>query len=150
METIAKELDLLIENHRAALENIPTHLMEIKPSPFKWSKKEVMGHLIDSAENNIRRFITAQYEDSPHIVYNQDKWNGINGYQHWSTGNIIQLWYLLNKQICSILKNMPAGVKYRLCRTENVHTLEWLADDYLKHLRHHLHQVLDLNPVSYP
>lgn len=150
MQAAAQDLESFLLQHIDRLRNIPADEMAVKPSPYKWSKKEIMGHLIDSAQNNIRRFIIAQYEDSPQVVYNQDKWNAMNGYQQWVTEDIINLWYLLNKQICTILVNMPPGVKYRVCRTENVYTIEWLAIDYVKHLRHHVHQVLELEPVPYP
>jgi hypothetical protein len=58
--------------------------------------------------NNIRRFIVAQYEDNPLIKYNQDKWVVINNYQHTDSSFLIQLWYLLNKQIIGILQNTTA------------------------------------------
>ncbi|MBM3416534.1 MAG: hypothetical protein FJY20_08810 [Bacteroidetes bacterium] len=63
---------------------------------------------------------------------------------------MISLWYLLNKQICQILHNMPEEMYLRSCMTEEMHTLEWLATDYVKHLQHHLHAVLKLEPVAYP
>ena len=106
--------------------------------------------MIDSAQNNIRRFIISQYEESPHIVYRQDIWVSLSGYQHWNSNDLIELWFLLNKQICTILENMPKGMSERKCLTEQLHTLEWLADDYIEHLSHHLHQVLNLEPVAYP
>ncbi len=106
--------------------------------------------MIDSAENNIRRFIVAQYEESPTIIYNQDKWVSVNNYQQWDTQNLIQLWYLLNKQIAGILKNTSDDIAQRTVQSEVLHSIEWLAQDYIKHLKHHLHQVLNLEPVAYP
>ncbi len=119
-------------------------------SPVKWSKKEIMGHLIDSAQNNIRRFIVTPYEDIPTIVYKQDDWVRINNYQSASLEELIQLWYLLNRQIVSILKNISDDSLQRTCQTDSIHNIEWLAKDYIKHMKHHLHQVLDLTPVAYP
>ena len=150
MQSIAFELEAVIDQHLPALRAMLKEKMAYKPSPSKLSKKEIMGHMIDSAQNNIRRFIVTQYEDTPHIVYKQDNWVSLSGYQHWNTKDLADLWYLLNKQICSILENMPAGIAERKCLTEELHTLEWLADDYIKHLSHHLHQVLDIEPVAYP
>ncbi len=150
MRTIANELETFIDLHLQNLRSVPTDEMKSKPSPSKWSKKEIMGHLIDSAENNIRRFVVAQYEDSPYIVYNQDKWVTIANYQEWEDAAIIDLWYLLNKQACRILENTSPENGERQCLTQELHTLEWLATDYVKHLRHHVHQVLGLEPVPYP
>mgnify|MGYP001584903545 FL=1 len=84
------------------------------------------------------------------IVYNQEKWVTIVGYQQWSTNDLIDLWYLLNRQICEILKNTSSETAQRQCRAPELHTIEWLAQDYIKHLKHHLHQVLELEPVTYP
>ena len=150
MRSIAYELEAVVDQHTAALHAILKEKMSYKPSPEKWSKKEIMGHLVDSAQNNIRRFLVAQYEETPTIVYDQDKWVAVSNYQNSDTTDIINLWQLLNKHIATILKNMTVETGQRECRTQEVHSLEWLAQDYIKHLRHHLHQVLDLEPVAYP
>jgi hypothetical protein len=150
MKQIASELETLINQHLAALHSLSGNEFSFRPLPGKWSKKEIIGHLIDSAESNIRRFVTAQYEENPTIVYNQDKWVAIANYQQWNTGDLINLWYLLNKQICEILKNTSMETAQRTCMTHELHSIEWLAIDYIKHLRHHIHQVLELEPVPYP
>jgi DinB superfamily len=150
MQDIALDLESTINQHFNALGNIPEDTMIYKPAPGKWSKKEIIGHLIDSAESNIRRFVVAQYEEKPHIVYNQDKWVQLCNYQQWKTTDLVMLWYLLNKQICAILKNTPTGLAGRQVQTESLNSIEWLAKDYIKHLSHHLHQVLELEPIAYP
>jgi hypothetical protein len=150
MQAIAGELEAFISLHKAALLAMPGEKMGFKSSLLKWSRKEIMGHLVDSAQTNIRRFIVAQYEENPIIVYNQDKWVAIANYQHWDTAAIIGLWYSLNKQIIEILKNTTAEMAARTCQTQELHSIEWLANDYIKHLRHHVHQVLELEAVPYP
>lgn len=147
---ISSDLVKYIDQHVNALNLIPENEFAFKPIPSKWSKKEIMGHLVDSAMTNIRRFIGAQYENEPHIVYNQDKWVSFSDYQGYNSSALIQLWYSLNKHLVHVLKNIPEENMYLKCKTEDVHTLGWLAEDYLKHLKHHLHQVLQLEPVSYP
>ena len=149
MQTIALDLETIIDRHLPALKAIPESEYTFKPSPEKWSKKEILGHLIDSAQSNIRRFILAQYEDEPKIIYNQDKWVAIANYQQWDIADLINLWYLLNRQISIILKNTPSEMYQRKCLTQSMHTIEWLAKDYIKHLLHHLHVVLNLEPVAY-
>jgi len=150
MQTIASQLKTFIDHHIDALKLLPESELVFKSAPGKWSKKEIIGHLIDSAQSNIRRFVVAQYEDSPFIVYSQDKWVTIANYQQWNTSELINLWYLLNKQACEILKNTSAETGQRKCQTQELHSIEWLAIDYIKHLRHHIHQVLELEPVAYP
>jgi hypothetical protein len=150
MKTIATQLDNIINEHISALRFLIDDELKYKPSPAKWSRKEILGHIVDSAQNNIRRFIVAQYEENPKIVYNQDKWVTFSNYQEYKLADLVNLWYLLNKHIVVILKNMAEEMKQRKCQTETLHTLEWLAQDYIKHLKHHLHQVLELEPIAYP
>ena len=150
MKSRAAELEKIITRHLPALKSLPEEELAAKPSADKWSKKEVMGHLIDSAQSNIRRFVIAQYEENPSIVYNQEKWVAIANYQQWNSNDLIDLWHLLNKQICEILKNTSSETAQRQCMTGELHTIEWLAQDYIKHLEHHLYQVLELEPIPYP
>jgi DinB superfamily len=150
MKAIASELNKIIDDHLPSLRSIGQEVFHFKPSPAKWSKKEILGHLVDSAQNNIRRFIVAQYEDRPKIVYNQDRWVAITNYQQYQLADLIDLWYQLNKHICQVLTFMPVEVSKRQVQTEDLHDLRWLAEDYIRHLLHHLHQVLDLEPVAYP
>ena len=106
--------------------------------------------MIDSAQSNIRRFIVGQYEELPYIVYAQDKWVAISNYQNYPVADLIDLWYLINKHICIVLKNTSEENAANLVRTQEIHSIEWLAADYNKHLLHHLHHILDLQPVAYP
>lgn len=150
MNSTASELLRVVNEYLPQLNTLNEEQSFVKPLPNKWSKKEIIGHLIDSAQNNIRRFIVAQYEENPLIIYKQDNWVSINNYQSYSLNDLIQLWYLLNKQICSVLNNSSEEMLQRSCQTQSSHSIEWLARDYIKHLKHHLHQILDLTPVAYP
>lgn len=150
MENSIQQLQSILNNYVNPLESVYEEKWAYKPNPSKWSKKEILGHLIDSAQNNIRRFIVAQYQDNPKIVYAQDNWVAAANYQNYPTNDLINLWTLLNKHICTVLKNIPHGAEERLSQTSEVHSIKWLAEDYNKHLLHHLHQILDLEPVAYP
>ena len=150
MEKSIQQLQSIIDNYSGQLDSLHEDEWIHKPNPAKWSRKEVLGHLIDSAQNNIRRFIVAQYEDKPKIVYAQDNWVAAANYQNYVTKDLVDLWMLLNKHICMVLKNIPEGAEERLSETSEPHSIKWLAADYNKHLLHHLHQVLDLEPVAYP
>lgn len=150
MESLTSELNTIIDKHLPVLQFIKESEYNFKSSPAKWSKKEILGHLVDSAQNNIRRFIVAQYEFQPKIVYMQDKWVSITNYQDYSLPDLISLWYLLNKHLCHILKFVPQELNEKECMTEESHTLKWLAQDYTRHLLHHLHQILNTETVAYP
>lgn len=148
-ETIS-QLQSIIDNYSSLLTQIDPATFEAKPLPHKWSRKEELGHLIDSAQSNIRRFVVGQYEKQPHIVYNQDKWVAISNYQHYNNEDLVQLWVLLNKHICMILENTSSENAGRFVQTQELHSIEWLAQDYNKHLLHHLHHLLGLEPLAYP
>jgi hypothetical protein len=118
-----------------------------KPNPSKWSKKEVVGHLIDSAQNNLRRFVVGQYEETPpKITYDQDFWVTANGYQGMTQSDVIQFWRLINLRIAEIWKNMDQKNYSKNTDTGKnqvqLHTLEWLAADYNKHMKHHINQII--------
>src|ERR1700755_896410 len=103
MQATIENLGKIIGNYSVRLGAVPEDVYIHRPGPGKWSKKEILGHLVDSAQNNIRRFVVAQYEDSPQIVYDQDKWVGLAGYSDYPTRDLVNLWILLNRHICHVL-----------------------------------------------
>lgn len=147
VKQIAAELRQIITTHSTAFASLPEADFSDKANPEKWSKKEVVGHLVDSAQNNLRRFIVGQYDSvSPHIVYDQNFWVSANGYQQMTSLDVIVLWTLVNFRICAVLENMPEANYKKTCNTgkgsEQLYTLEWLAQDYVKHMKHHVNQVI--------
>lgn len=90
-------------------ETIPQLLLKIdevefskKPAPNKWSKKEILGHLIDSAANNHQRFVRVQFEDVPLIRYDQDNWNKYSFHQQIAMKEVIAFWAAHNKYLAEI------------------------------------------------
>lgn len=148
MAQLSAELLSLVDEYTDAFNQISETTWINKPT-IKWSKKEILGHLVDSAQSNSRRFVVAQYEESPYIVYDQDKWVSLTNYQQYDTKALISFWALMNKHIAHVWKNMPAGNEKRICRTQDLHSIEWLASDYILHLKHHVHQILDREPIPY-
>jgi hypothetical protein len=139
------------------LNTVPDHLRQLsetemnqRPALDKWSKKEIMGHLIDSAANNQRRFVLAQLDPQPYqlVRYAQDDWVRLNHYQEAPAEEVIGLWTYFNRQIVRVISHIPEPVlQYRcvLADQQSV-TLAWLIDDYLAHLEHHLRQVFPVYP----
>ncbi len=116
-----------------------------KPHLLKWSKKELLGHLTDSASNNIRRLIVGQYEQGVKIVYQQDEWVRYQNYQETSIEDVKALWKLLNDQICRVIEKIPENKLQNVCDTGkgkvDMHTLAYFIEDYLVHLKYHLKQL---------
>jgi hypothetical protein len=116
-----------------------------KPAPGKWSKQEILGHLIDSAINNLKRFTDSQYFPQPYTVirYNQDELVIINRYQQMPLVQLLELWSALNKQVLQVASYIPAEkLAYTIITPSgDARTLEWLAIDYVEHMEHHLKQI---------
>jgi DinB family protein len=112
----------------------------------KWVKKEILGHLIDSALNNQERFVRAQMTDR--LVwpgYEQDRWIAVQKYRERPWAELTQLWEQLNRHIGHVMASVPASRLNTPCVIGNDDpvTLDWLMNDYVRHLRHHLDQILD-------
>jgi len=150
MKSTVHILESLVVEHEKLLVEIQDSDFSAKPNPAKWSKKEILGHLVDSAHNNLRRFIVAQYEDNPTIVYKQEFWVSASAYQQYNKDELITLWVAINTQICRVLIHLPPGAEKKECMSEASHAIEWLAQDYIKHLKHHMHVILNREPVAYP
>lgn len=156
MKMVVSDLNEVVTSVAAKLSFLPDKEFEAKPLPKKWSKKEVLGHLIDSAHSNLRRFIVGQYETSPpHIIYEQDFWVAANNYQDEQPENLVTLWKLLNNRIEAVLTKMPEGRYLNRCNTgkdeTSLRTLDWLAADYVKHMKHHVNQIMPgTYNISYP
>jgi hypothetical protein len=146
MKTIVDDLRSVVQQFTPKLQAINQHEFAAKPLPNKWSKQEVIGHLTDSAQNNLRRFIVGQYENRPKIVYQQDFWVASNNYQNARKDDVINHWRIINERICDILTAMPVSNHTKEVdtskSTNEYHTLIWLAEDYVKHMKHHLNQVI--------
>ncbi|QEM10099.1 DinB family protein [Mucilaginibacter rubeus] len=117
-----------------------------KTSPAKWSKKEVIGHLIDSAQINLQRFVRCTYEENFRLTYEQVEWVAAAHYQDADINELIELWALLNLQIIRVLNNYPPDRLNARCdnskQEPNLQTVEWLAADYVDHMLHHLKDIL--------
>ncbi|AMV27179.1 DinB superfamily protein [Gemmata sp. SH-PL17] len=118
---------------------------ERRPAPERWTKKEVIGHLIDSASNNHQRFVRGQLaagQDFPR--YEQEGWVRVQNYQGAKWANLIDLWRAYNTHLLHVAENMSAEGRCATCRVGGAAevTLEWLFTDYVDHLEHHLRKVL--------
>lgn len=145
INTVA-QLGNLIKPIPDKLKAWPVERMVTARAIGKWSNLQILGHLCDSAINNLTRIIQAQSASEPFVVtpYNQDKWVEVQRYSDASVEEIITLWVSLNGALIRVISAMPEdqmrSKQIRLTSGEQ-HTLEWLINDYMEHLKHHLHQI---------
>jgi hypothetical protein len=131
----------------ARMKQVATLELLNKPLEGKWSKKEVLGHLIDSAVNNLKRFTEVQFLPQPYkvISYKQVELVIVNDYQNLPIDHLLDLWQALNKQIVFVVKNIPAEkLAYPVDpQYENgeLRTLGWIIADYVAHMEHHFSQI---------
>jgi hypothetical protein len=128
------------------INNIEDNEFNNKDSIIKWSKQEILGHLCDSAINNHSRFVKIILNDTPIIIdgYKQDDWVRIHDYQNnYSKSELLSFWIQLNKQILNIIRNASELDFNKQCilNDQSKVTLEWLFDDYINHLLHHIKQI---------
>lgn len=144
MEKISEQLLLIIETTKTLLPKISEYEWNYKSEPNKWSKKEILGHLIDSATNNHQRFVRLQFEDNPTIIYDQNKWVSVQNYINVSVENIIILFENYNKHLAYILSQISNDNYKNQCDIKKGQpvTLEWIASDYIRHMNHHLLQII--------
>jgi hypothetical protein len=126
------------------------------PAPGKWSQKEIIGHLIDSAANNHGRFVRAQLqEDLIFLSYDQDAWVRLQHYQERSWNDLVRLWQAYNHHIALVMESADLNALARPRALHNLHelawqpvarsepvTLEYFMRDYVEHLKHHLRQAM--------
>src|SRR4249920_297085 len=113
-----------------------------KAGPGKWTKKEIIGHLIDSAQINLQRFVRSTYTENFTLTYDQVEWVDAQHYISADIEELLELWRLLNRQIIRVLENYPTHRLQIQSDTGKTavcfHTVEHLAQDYVNHLNHHL------------
>lgn len=143
-QAIKRVTELLLELPEL-LKGISEMKFSAKPSPGKWSKKEILGHLIDSATNNHHRFIRIQFENKPVIFYDQDNWVHYNHYNELPAKQLIRFWTAYNNHLIEIMKKIPQENLLRECKMRDgkLVTLEFLINDYVTHLEHHIKQIFD-------
>lgn len=144
IEKSIARLQFLCDTIPPLLSAIDESTFSVKPQPEKWSKKEILGHLIDSATNNHQRFIRGQFEETPKIKYDQNKWNECNAYQNINSKQLISFWVIYNLHLLGVIKHIPSEKLGNKINTggENDLTLGFLINDYVEHLEYHLHQLV--------
>lgn len=156
MQEHAAALRSLVERATPALLAIADDASAQRPGPGKWSPREVVGHLIDSASNNHQRFVRVRFQgDLVFAGYDQDAWVAAQQYRSAPWTELVTLWRSLNLHLARVMAAVPESVRRHVHHRHNLDELAWrpvprsepttldyLMGDYLGHLEHHLRQIL--------
>lgn len=139
------KLEELLKEVPKIINGIEDNEFFTKASSSKWSKQEILGHLCDSAVNNHFRFVKIGLTEEPISLegYKQDDWVRIHDYQHsYSKSDLLALWIQLNMQILNLIKGSELDFnKQCILSDKTVVTVNWLVEDYIEHMLHHLKQI---------
>ena len=141
---VASELDHVLESSMAPLRAITEETAEKRPKPEAWCKKEILGHLIDSASNNHQRFVRLQLAPSLEMpAYEQNGWVRSQSYAGRPWRDLVELWLAYNRHLVHVIRNADASAAPHVWKAAAGDVeLQFLIKDYVRHLNHHLAQIL--------
>ncbi len=142
--SVAGELVRVVDETAAKLRRLRDAEAAARPAPGKWSRKEIVGHLLDSSCNNLQRFVRAQaVSEFEFPGYEQDHWVRAQDHQARPWEELIELWRLANRHLAHVMTRIPKEKLAVPCRisTQPPMTLGELVEDYLVHFKHHLAQL---------
>ncbi len=144
-----------IESTELNLRDMHDDFASLPYGPGKWLRKEVLGHLIDSAANNHARFVNALFTDELIFnTYDENRWVKIQNYKTASWEELINLWASYNKLLLHFLDSIPEEILTEPREEHNLNdicwekppadepaSLEYLINDYFAHMQHHFEQI---------
>jgi hypothetical protein len=155
-----------LEGFRQTIDEAAAALQKLSPTEQaaegKWNRKQILGHLVDSAANNHQRFVRAQFTNDLRFPgYQQDNWVEAQKYSDESWENLVLLWSSYNRHLSHLLSVIPEEtlrkpraehnldqIAFKPVPADEPTTLEYFARDYVGHLQHHLSQILNDKPGS--
>ncbi|MEW6236482.1 MAG: DinB family protein [Candidatus Omnitrophota bacterium] len=146
MNPISQKIRETIEAVKPALLVIAPETASRKASPEAWSKQEILGHLIDSACNNHQRFVRgAQNLARDFPMYKPVQWVEVQRYREMNWQELVELFYHYNLHLSRVIDNLSPEAMNNPCNIgkDNPVTIQFVVDDYLRHLRHHLEKILE-------
>lgn len=152
---LSQLLEQQVQREYAQLLAFPEDRAGVRPGgETSWSPKEELGHLIDSAANNHIRFVRASIEpEFRGPSYAQNDWVRAHRYQELEWDTIINFWLEFNAFLSVLLERIPDEKLQTPCfvgQGEAV-TLQFLVEDYMLHMQHHLDHLLGRQLVTpYP
>jgi hypothetical protein len=145
MKDIAEKIREVVRTAQPVLMAVSPDSAGVKPAPGTWSKKEIIGHLIDSAANNHQRFVRAMAAEAASFpAYDQNAWVSLQRYNELPWRRLVEFWAAYNEHLAEVIVRVPKENLDNPCSIgkDAPVTLEFVIRDYLRHLRHHVGSVI--------
>ncbi len=142
MQALAAELLPIIDSAEPKLRALTDVCTPLRPGA--WSRKEILGHLIDSASNNHQRFVRASLQESLEFPgYDQNGCIRVQAPNEADWNVLVSLWAAYNRYLAHVISRIPASKLETPCRigSGDQVMLRFLVEDYVRHLVHHLEQI---------
>lgn len=143
--SIASDLGRTVAQAKALLLKLTNADTTSRPAENKWSRKEILGHLLDSASNNHQRFVRAAIQGSLTFPgYEQDALVDLQRFTDIDWNFLVDFWASYNRFLAHVINSLPEESTAITCNIGKnpPATLGWIAEDYVAHLKHHLNQIL--------
>ena len=144
MKELSEKLVRAVQSAEAILRQVSEAESGTPALKGGWSRKQVIGHLVDTASNNHQRFVRASLQGSLEFPgYDQDGCERVQAVQSAPWPLLITLWTNYNLYLAHVSGHLPPSRLEAACRIgeDEPVTLRFLAEDYLTHLLHHLGQI---------
>ena len=141
MQPAVEILKQLVDTEPSKLAELSEATAAVRPSPEKWSPKQELGHLLDSAANNHQRIVRTLFENQPAMPgYEQQRWVQVHRYQQRDWRELIDTWAALNRQLIVVAAWANDSDWMRTCTIAGGEpmTLKFVFEDYVAHMSHHL------------
>jgi Mycothiol maleylpyruvate isomerase N-terminal domain. len=141
---IAQSFKLQLNDMYAVLLEVSPALADTPWRPGGWTRKQLVGHLLDSAANNRQRFVRAAIDGTyTGPFYAQDSWIIAHGYAEQSWEDLLRWWLAESEILMAVVDRIPEDKLSAMCHVgdDEPVTLQFLIGDYLRHHLHHLAQI---------
>jgi len=115
------------------------------------SIKQIVGHMIDSASNNIHRIIHLQYQPSPFAFPcyasngNNDRWIAVQNYQDEDWEIMVQLWKYSHLHYIHVTSQINQDkINNKWDSGSGLVSLKEMVEDFPRHFQLHLDEIQEL------
>jgi hypothetical protein len=145
MQDFLADFGYTLTEAASKLKSISPEQAALARAAGKWTRKEILGHLIDSAANNHQRFVRVPLQAGVSLPgYQQTEWVNAQSYRDYDWQQLVSFWHFYNLHLLHVVKHIPnESLKNTFSLNSETLELEFVITDYLRHMKHHLTQIFE-------